>query len=105
RQGYRERAQRHFPTPVEVAFYPGDGEGEIVAEVIAPDAPGVLYRIARIFTDFGCQIHAAKVATFGERTEDTFQLSHEGAPPETRERRRALAEAIRNEFEPEPVHH
>ncbi|MFA9461768.1 [protein-PII] uridylyltransferase [Thiohalorhabdus methylotrophus] len=101
RQGYRERAQRHFHTPVRVQFYRGSTPEETVAEVIAPDAPGVLYRIARIFSEFGCQIHAAKVATFGERTEDTFELSHQGPPEDRDARRRALAEAIRREFEPE----
>ncbi|MFP4614371.1 MAG: [protein-PII] uridylyltransferase [Thiohalorhabdus sp.] len=99
RQGYRQRAQRHFHTPVRVTFHPGGAPGETTAEVIAPDAPGVLYRIARILNELGWQIHAAKVATFGERTEDTFQLSHKGAPLDTEERRHALAEAIRREFE------
>lgn len=98
RQAFRERIQRHFPTPVEVTFYPSASGNRTVVEVIAPDAPGVLYRIARILSANDCEIHAAKVATFGERTEDTFTVTRGGAPLSDQNERRDLAQAIREEF-------
>ncbi len=103
RQEFRERAQRHFRTPVEVAFSPATTGDQTVAEVVAPDAPGVLYRIARVLSGQGCEIHAAKVATFGERTEDTFFISKAGGPLSAPRERRALARAIQRELEPEPA--
>jgi len=103
RQGYRERAQRHFHTPVEVTFTPAASGEQTVVEVIAPDAPGVLYRIARVLSDHGCEIHSAKVVTFGERTEDTFLVSHGGGPLEHQEQRQAIARALEREFEVTPA--
>ncbi|HKJ72046.1 MAG TPA: ACT domain-containing protein, partial [Gammaproteobacteria bacterium] len=103
RQSFRARAQRHFPTPVEVSFYPSASGRQTVAEVLAPDAPGVLYRIARVLSEAGCEIHAAKVVTFGERTQDTFFVTRANAPLEAREERQELAGAIRRELEPEAV--
>jgi len=103
RQSFRERAQRHFPTPVEVSFYPSASGQQTVTEVVAPDAPGVLYRIARVLSEADCEIHAAKVATFGERTEDTFFVTRDGAPLQAQGDRRELAAAIQRELEPDTV--
>ncbi|MEF8792159.1 [protein-PII] uridylyltransferase [Thiohalorhabdus sp.] len=103
RQTFRERAQRHFPTPVQVTFYPSASGQQTVAEVVAPDIPGVLHRIAGVLSEQGCEIHAAKVATFGERTEDTFFITREGMPLDAPEARQALARAVREELEPQAV--
>lgn len=101
RRTFRHRAQRHFPTPVRVEFTRSASGEQTVMEVITPDTPGVLYRIGHILTEHGCNIHGAKVATLGERTEDTFFLTRDGAPLEDPQERQVLAAAIRAEFEPE----
>lgn len=101
RRVFRHRAQRHFPTPVRVSFTGSRSGDQTVMEVVTPDAPGVLYRIGTILTEHGCNIHGAKVATLGERTEDTFFLTRDGSPIEDPEEREALAVAIRAEFNPE----
>jgi [protein-PII] uridylyltransferase len=98
RQGYRERAQRHFHTPVTVSFTPAAAGEQTVVEVIAPDAPGVLYRIARILSDHDCEVQSAKVVTFGERTEDTFQVAHDGGPLDEPTQRQRITAALKAEF-------
>jgi [protein-PII] uridylyltransferase len=85
---------------VRVAFHRSASGEETVMEVVTPDTPGVLYRIGDILTERGYNIHGAKVATLGERTEDTFFLTRQGAPLEDADELQALAEAIRAEFEP-----
>lgn len=44
-------------------------------EVISPDRPGLLAHLGRIFMRFGLHLHSAKIATLGERVEDTFYVT------------------------------
>jgi len=44
-------------------------------EVITPDRPGLLAHLGRIFMRFGLHLHSAKIATLGERVEDTFYVT------------------------------
>lgn len=49
--------------------------------ITARDHPGLLYQIARSFKEHGVVIHAAKIATFGEKAEDVFYVTdQQGAP-------------------------
>ena len=43
--------------------------------IVAADRPGLLYSIALILARHGIALHTAKIATLGERAEDTFLLS------------------------------
>ena len=43
-----------------------------VLEITAPDRPGLLARIGKIFRDFDLSLQNAKIATLGERVEDVF---------------------------------
>ena len=55
--------------------------GTTVLEVISPDRPGLLARIARVFVEFGIRIHNAKIATLGERVEDVFFITDQEGKP------------------------
>jgi len=44
-------------------------------ELECNDRPGLLSRLATAIADSGVQVHDARIATFGERVEDTFLLS------------------------------
>ena len=43
--------------------------------IVAADRPGLLYAIARILSLHNVNIRSAKIATLGERVEDTFLIS------------------------------
>jgi [protein-PII] uridylyltransferase len=69
------RQLKHFPVVPEVAIRPDERGHQYVMSIAAADRPGLLYSIARILGDHGVVINSAKIATLGERVEDTFLIS------------------------------
>jgi [protein-PII] uridylyltransferase len=64
-----------------------------VVEVGGPDRLGLLFDLARTFSDHGLDVHVAKVATYGPRVVDVFYVRDEqGQKPQDRER---IVELIR----------
>jgi [protein-PII] uridylyltransferase len=58
-----------------------------VVEVGGPDRLGLLFDLARTFSDQGLDVHVAKVATYGPRVVDVFYVRDEqGQKPQDRER-------------------
>ncbi len=94
------RQIKSFATPTETRMSLDHRERVSVLEVSAPDRPGLLARIGRIFMDFKVQLRAAKIQTLGERVEDVFFLTDADDQPITDP---ALCEAIqlavRNELD------
>jgi [protein-PII] uridylyltransferase len=94
------RQMKSFPIPTETRMSVDDNMNLSVLEVAAPDRPGLLARIARIFVDHGVELQAAKIQTLGERVEDVFFLTDANQLPITDA---ALAEdiqrAIREELD------
>jgi [protein-PII] uridylyltransferase len=66
---------RHFPVIPEVAIRPDEKGQQYIMSVTAADRPGLLYAIARVLGKHGINLHTAKIATLGERVEDTFLIS------------------------------
>jgi [protein-PII] uridylyltransferase len=69
------RQVRHFPIAPEVSIRADERGNQYIMSITAADRPGLLYAIARILSEHGVQIRSAKIATLGERVEDTFLLS------------------------------
>ncbi|MEZ5540019.1 MAG: [protein-PII] uridylyltransferase [Pseudomonadales bacterium] len=66
------RELKHFTMPTRTSMSNDIRSGTTMLEVISPDRPGLLARIARVFVEFGIRVNNAKIATLGERVEDIF---------------------------------
>lgn len=73
--GRLSRQVKHFPISPQVVIQPDDRGKYYVLSVSAADRPGLLYTVALTLADFGANLHTAKIATLGERVEDTFLIS------------------------------
>jgi [protein-PII] uridylyltransferase len=69
------RQIKHFEFPTEVEFEQHETLDRTVMHVKALDRPGLLSRIARALHDCEVQLSNARVATFGERAEDIFDIT------------------------------
>ncbi len=79
----RSRRLKHFNIPETVKFDNEVTAGLTSVAVTATDSPGALSRIARGFLACDVSVHAAKVATIGEKIEDVFFISHRDGRPVT----------------------
>ena len=73
--GRLSRLVRHFPITPEVSIRPDEKGDYYIMSVMAADRPGLLYSIAVVLSRHGVDLHTAKIATLGERVEDTFLIS------------------------------
>ncbi|MDP2751445.1 MAG: ACT domain-containing protein, partial [Rhodocyclaceae bacterium] len=69
------RQVRHFPIQPTVHVRVDDRGNQYVLSLSAADRPGLLHAVARVLSEHDIQIHSAKIATLGERVEDTFLIS------------------------------
>jgi [protein-PII] uridylyltransferase len=69
------RQVKHFPVVPEVQIRPDERGNQYIMSIAAADRPGLLYAVARILSRHGIFIRSAKIATLGERVEDTFLIS------------------------------
>jgi [protein-PII] uridylyltransferase len=78
------RQLKHFPITPEVHIRPDEKGQYHLVSVTAGDRPGLLYGIARVFSEYHVDLHTAKIVTLGERAEDVFVVSGEAlAKPRT----------------------
>ncbi|MBK8289444.1 MAG: [protein-PII] uridylyltransferase [Cellvibrionales bacterium] len=75
------REMKHFTMPTRTSMVNDINSGTTVLEVISPDRPGLLARIARVFVEFGIRLHNAKITTLGERVEDVFFITDQDGKP------------------------
>jgi [protein-PII] uridylyltransferase len=66
------RQLKHFAFAPQVTIHNDAQRPVTVVELTAPDRPGLLAKIGRIFLDFDLSVQNAKIATLGERVEDVF---------------------------------
>jgi [protein-PII] uridylyltransferase len=74
-RGRVSRQLKHFPITPEVHIRPDERGQYSLVSIAAGDRPGLLYAIARVFSQYQVDLHTAKIVTLGERAEDVFVVS------------------------------
>ncbi|WP_447956402.1 [protein-PII] uridylyltransferase [Vreelandella sp. EE7] len=69
------RQLKHFKVPTEVIIEQDPANERTLLELTAPDRPGLLARVGRIFMEQDIALSTAKIATLGERVEDVFFIT------------------------------
>jgi len=89
------RQLKHFRVPTEVSIEQDPANERTLLELVAPDRPGLLARVGRIFMEQDIALSAAKIATLGERVEDVFFITDKtGAPLTDPQRQQCLRERL-----------
>ncbi len=94
------RRLRELPNPTEVTLEDtGDGLSSTLT-IIANDRPGLLAVIGQLFAELNLNILSAKIATLGERVEDTFTIQGpDGQPISSGEAAYTLQQTIRQRLD------
>ena len=86
------RQLRHFRVPARIQFDDDPASGRTRMMLVCTDRPGLLAQVAAVLRAHRLRVHDARIATFGERVEDFFQLTDEDdrpLPPDRLEELRA----------------
>ncbi|MEW5305094.1 MAG: hypothetical protein WDW36_007657 [Sanguina aurantia] len=67
------RHQKHFQTPPRISFHAAGDRTQLA--LVGTDRPGLLAAVAQVMLSTHTRVHDARIATFGERVEDFFQLT------------------------------
>ncbi len=83
-KGRISRRVKSFPIAPRVTLRPDEKAQNWLLNISASDRPGLLYSVARVLARHDIAVQLAKVATLGERVDDTFlvhgaQLQHNKA--------------------------
>ncbi|GAB2904762.1 [protein-PII] uridylyltransferase [Uliginosibacterium flavum] len=73
--GRVSRQLKHFPIAPSVTLQPDEAGQHFILSIVAADRPGLLFAVAQTLAEHGINLHTAKIATLGERAEDTFLVS------------------------------
>jgi [protein-PII] uridylyltransferase len=83
------RHQKHFQMPPQISFHAAGDRTQLA--LICTDRPGLLAAVAQVMLHTDVRVHDARIATFGERVEDFFQLTdRHNAPLGTAQQERLL---------------
>lgn len=93
------RQQRHFHVPLQLEFSGNNLSRYTELALICSDRPGLLAHVAQAFRACGVRVHDARIATFGQRVEDFFELTDEKDQPLDDEQLRALRATLNHELE------
>lgn len=88
------RPLRHFQLAPQLSFDDDIASGRTQLALVCSDRPGLLAAVAQAFRERGVRVHDARIATFGERVEDFFQLTGADNRPLAEAEREALRAAL-----------
>ncbi|MBL8437696.1 MAG: [protein-PII] uridylyltransferase [Zoogloeaceae bacterium] len=77
-KGRLSRQLKHFPITPHVRIRADDSGRHFILSLTAADRPGLLFAVAEVLAKHGISLQTAKIATLGDRVEDTFLLNGGG---------------------------
>ncbi len=86
------RHQKHFQMTPKISFHAAGDRTQLA--LAGTDRPGLLAAVAQVMLSEDVRVHDARIATFGERVEDFFQLTDRHNAPLDAERQARLLEAL-----------
>ena len=87
------RQHKHFDLPTVIFFSQDETNQKTIMRLVAPDRPGLLFRVSEAFNKCGVQLHNARIATLGAEVEDIFILTDQQLLPITSEEKLAQIRA------------
>jgi len=88
------RHLRHFRIVPQVGFSTTADGRRTLLSLVCTDRPGLLADVTRVLRAQRLRVHDARIATFGERAEDVFQITDERDAALDIPRQQALREAL-----------
>jgi [protein-PII] uridylyltransferase len=98
------RPLRHFHIPPRIEFRSDAARTQL--SLVCSDRPGLIALVAQVFREHRVRVHDARIATFGERAEDFFQITDHNDRPLTPDAEASLRQALLgrlNTAQPAPV--
>ena len=86
------RHQKHFQMTPKISFHAAGGRTQMA--LVGTDRPGLLAAVAQVMLGEDVRVHDARIATFGERVEDFFQLTDRADAPLDASRQERLLQAL-----------
>jgi [protein-PII] uridylyltransferase len=97
------RRMRHFQMAPRIEFTQDIAARRTQLALVCTDRPGLLAVVAQAFLAAGVRVHDARIATFGERVEDFFQVTDRDNEPLDDALQERLREALMQRVGPQPT--
>jgi [protein-PII] uridylyltransferase len=88
------RHLRHFRIAPQIQFSATNDGRRTLLSLVCTDRPGLLAAVTRVLRMHRLRVRDARIATFGERAEDVFQITDEHDNALTETRQQTLREAL-----------
>lgn len=96
------RQLRQFVLPASVTLTEASSSGLSRLEITTSDRPGLLALIGEGFAELDVELHEARIQTLGERVEDVFVISLQGARPiSSREKMQTIIDTLTDRIDKE----
>lgn len=96
------RQLRHFRFAPRIELHDQSGDSPATRfSLVAPDRPGLLADVAHVLRNQRLRVQDARIATFGERAEDTFVITDEHDLPLDESARQTLQDAMLSCLDPD----
>jgi len=76
---HQNNAERPRPALPLLYFDNDSSHRYTILEIVADDVPGLLYRVSRALSAFGCEVDLVLISTEGDKAIDVFHMRKGGA--------------------------